>query len=83
MQPIEIGQMVFISEGLKGVGAVRGVNGTNLIIYVENAGDLVVPMSAVRDIHDQKVILDKSKLDDRFLKAIGHAHDREEGSPTG
>ena len=41
-------------------GAVREVspNGRpELVIYVENAGDFVVPLSAVEAVHSQKVIL--------------------------
>jgi len=48
------------------------------VIYVENAGDFVVPLSAVAAVHSQKVILTCSKLDRRLRQAIGHAHDAEE-----
>jgi hypothetical protein len=49
-----------------------------LVIYVENAGDFVVPLSAVKDVHAQKVILDRGKLDHRLRAAIDHAHDAED-----
>ena len=48
------------------------------MIYVENAGDFVVPLSAVESVHSQKVILTCSRLDPRLRRAIGHAHDAEE-----
>jgi hypothetical protein len=48
------------------------------VIYVENAGDFVVPISAVEAVHSQKVILDCGKLERRLRQAIGHAHDVED-----
>ena len=52
--------------------------GPELVIYVENAGDFVVPISAVEAVHSQKVILDCGKLERRLRQAIGHAHDVED-----
>jgi hypothetical protein len=78
---IEIGFQVFISDGDAEVGAVRQVAAfgrPELEIYVENAGDFVVPLSAVTAVHDSKVVLDCKKLDARLRKAIGHAHDAED-----
>ena len=48
-----------------------------LVIYVENAGDFVVPMSAVKAVHSQKVIVDCRELDSDLRDAINHAHDAE------
>ena len=47
-------------------------------IYVENAGDFVVPFSAVEAVHAQKVILKAGRLAPELREAIGHAHDAEE-----
>jgi hypothetical protein len=80
-EAIEIGYQAFVSDGGEEFGAVREVspNGRpELVIYVENAGDFVVPLSAVESVHSQKVILNCSKLDRRLRRAIGHAHDVEE-----
>ena len=74
---IEVGQMAFLADGKKAVGAVRSVFSGTLVIYVENAGDFNVPLSAVSGTHSQKVILDTRALDKALLKAIGHAHERE------
>ena len=52
--------------------------GNALIVYVENAGDFEVPLSAVQSVHDGKVVLDAKQLDARLRHAIAHAHDREE-----
>ena len=48
------------------------------MIYVENAGEFVVPLAAVEAVHSQKVILSCGKLERRLRAAIGHAHDAEE-----
>jgi hypothetical protein len=34
-----------------------------LLIYVENAGDFTVPLSAVDAVHSEKVLLNCAKLD--------------------
>lgn len=77
---IEVGFQAFAADGGEEFGAVRQVspNGKpELVIYVENAGDFVVPLTAVESVHSQKVILNCRKLDRRLRKAIGHAHDGE------
>lgn len=77
---IEVGYQAFVADGGEEFGAVREVapNGRpELVIYVENAGDFVVPLEAVKAVHFQKVILDCSKLEPRLRRAIGHAHDAE------
>ncbi len=81
--PVEQGYMAFIAEGREGIGAVRGVTDKSLVIYVENAGEFVVPRSAVKSVHDQKVILDPQRLDRELLAAVGHAHDREDPELAG
>jgi hypothetical protein len=78
---IQVGYQVFVSDGGEEFGAVREVspNGRpELVVYVENSGEFVVPLSAVEAVHSQKVILECGKLDRRLRQAIGHAHDAEE-----
>ena len=80
-EAIEIGYHTFVSDGGEEFGAVREVspNGRpELVIYVENAGEFVVPLSAVEAVHSQKVILNCAKLERRLRRAIGHSHDAEE-----
>ena len=80
-EAIEVGYQAFVSDGGEEFGAVREVspNGRpELVIYVENAGDFVVPLSAVEAVHSQKIVLTCRKLDHRLRQAIGHAHDAEE-----
>jgi hypothetical protein len=77
---IEIGFQVYAVEGGEEFGAVRGYepHANGLVIYIENAGDFVVPLAAVQRVHDGKVIVDVGQLDARLRAAIAHAHDREE-----
>jgi hypothetical protein len=77
---IEVGYQTFVSDGGEEFGAVRQVTPQGrpeLVIYVENAGDFVVPLDAVEAVHSQKVILNCRKLDRRLREAIGHAHEAE------
>jgi hypothetical protein len=79
-EDIKVGYQAFISDGGEEFGAVREVspNGEPALgIYVENAGDFLVPFEAVASVHSQKVILECGKLDLRLRRAIGHAHDAE------
>jgi len=69
---------VFLHDGDKAVGAVRQVRAHGLVIYVENAGDFEVPMSAVVDAYSEKVILDRAKLEPRLKEAITRAHSVED-----
>jgi hypothetical protein len=69
---------VFVHDGEKAFGAVRQVLRHELIVYVENAGDFRIPVSAIKDVHAEKVILDRGKLDIALRRAIGHAHSGED-----
>ncbi len=82
-QNIEPGFMAFLVDGKDGIGAVREVTSTSLVLYIENAGEFVVPRSAVKDVHSQKVLLKPDLLDKRLLAAIGHVHDSEDPKLVG
>jgi hypothetical protein len=78
---IQEGFMVFVSDGDEGLGSVRRVRPDNrpeLVVYIENGGDFVVPLDAVEDVHFGKVILKCERLDQNLRAAIGHAHDAED-----
>ena len=80
-EKIQEGFEVFVTDGDKAFGAVRQVaphGRPELVIYVENSGDYVVPLSAVSAVHAQKVIVDVAKLEHRLRRAIGHVHDAED-----
>lgn len=75
---VEVGYQAFVSDGGEEFGAVRQVLPDVLVVYVENAGDLVFPMAAVEKVHFEKVVFSADKLDPKLLEAISHAHDAEE-----
>ena len=80
-EAIEVGYQTFVSDGDVAFGAVRQVapeGWPELVIYVENAGDFVVPLAAVDAVHAHKVVLNGDRLDRDLRRAIGHAHDAEE-----
>jgi hypothetical protein len=79
-EKIKVGFQAFTSDGGEEFGAVRVVapqGRPEIVIYVENAGDFTVPVSAVEAVHSEKVILNCAKLDHKLRRAIGHAHDGE------
>jgi hypothetical protein len=79
-EQIEVGFQTFLSDGGEEFGAVRAVGPagrSEVVIYVENAGEFTVPMEAVESVHSGKVIFNCSKLDVHLRRAIGHAHDAE------
>lgn len=78
METIREDYAVFVHDGDKQVGAVRHVSPHEIRVYVENAGDFAVPRSAVKEVEDDKVVLDCGKLDMALRKAIGHAHSAED-----
>jgi hypothetical protein len=82
-EKIQQGFMAFLAEGKEGIGAVRAVASDHIVIYVENGGEFQVPLTAVRKVHDDKVILDPDKLDKALLGALGHTHDREDPNLLG
>jgi hypothetical protein len=78
MEKIEVGYQTFVSDGGEEFGAIREVQGDRLVVYVENAGEFIVPVEAVVAVHSQKVIFASDRLDHRLREAIGHAHDAEQ-----
>jgi hypothetical protein len=71
---------VFLHDGEKTFGAVRQVRKHELVVYVENAGDFEIPISAVKDAESGKVILDSTKLDPKLREAIRRAHTGEDSN---
>ena len=71
--------MVFVADGDEGIGSVREIHADGgLTIYIENAGDFVVPMTVVKAVHSGKVILDVEQLDPPLRAALGHAREAED-----
>ena len=79
-ESIRIGFQVFAQDGDEEFGAVRDVcpGGRNeLLVNVENGGDHCIPLDAIIDVHDEKVIVDLAQLPAPVQGAIAHAHDAE------
>lgn len=73
-EQIQEGFDVFLHDGEHAFGAVRRVHKDGLLVYVENAGDFVVPFDWVREVHSEKVILDRRKIGTPLIEAIRTAH---------
>lgn len=71
---IKEGFDVFLTEGGKSFGAVRQVRKSELVIYVEDAGDFEVPFEAVKDAGAGKLVLDEKHLSPKLRQAIASAH---------
>lgn len=78
MEKIAEGFDVFLHDGEKAFGAVRQLRHNAIMVYVENGGDFEVPLAAVKDVHDEKVVLDAGRLDARLREAIRRAHGGED-----
>ncbi len=78
-EKVEVGFQTFVDDSSEEFGAVREVSpdGRRLTVYVENAGDFVVPAAAVVSVQSEKVTFACAKLDRTLRAAIGHAHERE------
>ena len=77
-EKIQEGFDVFLHDGQKAFGAVRQVRKGEIVVYVENAGDFEVPLTAVVDAHSEKVILDSAKIAPKLKEAIRRAHSGED-----
>ena len=69
---------VFAHDGEVAFGAVREIYPDEVMIYIENTGDVRVPRSAIADVHYDKVMLNVEKLDERTQAAIRRAHTSED-----
>lgn len=79
-QQIKEGYATFLADGKVPFGAVRKISPhgrEELVVYVENAGEFAVPLTAVNSVHSEKVILNGDLLGKDLRDAIGHAHDAE------
>ena len=77
---VEVGYQAFARGSEEEFGAVREVRPRELVIYIEDKGDTVIPLSAVTDVVEEKVIVDIEGLDESVREAIARAH-RDEDYP--
>lgn len=78
MDSVQEGFDVFLHDGGHAFGAVRQVRKNELVVYIENAGDYEIPLSAVKEVQAGKVVLDAGKLDTRLRESIRRAHSGED-----
>ena len=57
---------------------MRQVRKSELVVYVENAGDFEIPLAAVKDADAEKVMLDYAVLAPKLKEAIRLAHSGED-----
>jgi hypothetical protein len=79
-ESITAGFQVFPSSGGEEFGAVRDVcpgGRDEIVVYIENAGEQCIPLTAVVDVHDEKVMIDVKHLAPDVQSAVRHAHDSE------
>ena len=78
--PIQEGFEVFLKDGEDPFGSVMRIESPkskDFVIYVENAGEFRVPLSAVDAVHEGKVVLHRARLEPELQRAIDHAHEGE------
>ena len=80
LPPVEIDFQAFALGSEEEFGAVREVSDEQLVIYIEDRGDTVIPMAAVVNVVEGKVIVDPAKLEPELREAIAAAH-RDEDYP--
>jgi hypothetical protein len=80
LPPIQVGYQAFAQGSEEEFGAVRQVRPQDLVVYIEDAGDTMIPLSAVTEVIEGKVIVDTEKLDEGVRRAIANAH-RDEDFP--
>lgn len=75
-QTIEVGFQTFLSDGPDPFGAVRALRRgrEGLVVSVQNAGDFVVPLDAVKAVEKGTVTFDCNKIDKTLRRAIEGRH---------
>ena len=79
-EAISVGFQVFAHDGDTTFGAVRDVcpgGRDEILVNIENGGDRCLPLDSIVDVHDEKVIVDLSRLPHDTQQLIEHAHDAE------
>jgi len=77
---IEVGFQAFAKGAGEESRADRQGRAQDAVIYIEDAGDTVIPLAAVTDVVEGKVIVDTARLEEGVRRAIASAH-RDEDYP--
>jgi len=78
-----VGFQVFAEGGEEEFGAIRDVcpGGTDeFLVNIENGGDPCLPLDAIIDVHDDKVIVDVARLPDANRRLSACARRRSPGT---
>lgn len=76
LKDIDIGFPLALEENGHNCGTVRQVapgERDEIIVYIQNEGNFIIPSRAVRGVHESKVLLDPQQLDDRTRQALTRA----------
>lgn len=76
LKDIEIGFQLSLTRNGANCGTVRQVapgNRDELIVYIQNEGNFIIPAQAIRSIAESKVMLDPQGLDQRTRSAVSRA----------
>jgi hypothetical protein len=76
LKNIETGFQLYFDESGSNYGAVRQVapgHRDELIVYIQNEGNFIIPSRAVQSVRNSKVMLDRKQLDERVQHAISRA----------
>jgi len=71
------GDQLFPSEEGESFGTVLDADTEDLRVYIEGFGPTALPPTAVKAVHDAKVIVDIDQLPRELREGVAHAHDRE------
>ncbi|HWO43352.1 MAG TPA: hypothetical protein VNO43_16280 [Candidatus Eisenbacteria bacterium] len=85
LREIQTGFHVCLEDSGKDLGAVRRVapgGRDELIVYIQNEGNFIVPARAVRPGEGAKVLLDRSQLEPRVRDAIARAEQRADSTDS-
>ncbi len=75
---VAIGDQVFADGRTEAFGSVRQVSEHELIVDIENFGDVRIPSPIVLQVHDAKVVIDVRNLPGDVRAAITAAHSVED-----
>ena len=71
---IDAGDDVFVNDGEEIVGHVRRASLRELVVFIEDHGDFVLPRSSVTATGNNFVVLGCQSLPLRMRAVIGHLH---------
>ena len=82
---IEIGYELFLGDGAAAFGGVRAVmpgGRPTLLVNIEGAGDVQIPIAAVEKVVEKRVVVRWEALEPDVQVAVKHTLDQEEFPPA-